>query len=227
MTPDQANALTVAVADWVNARPDLTGLAICGSWARGDPRPDSDLDLIVLCRQPDALVDPSFLSAINFAAAGFHSVSVQRATYGAVWSWHVQLLPPGDLELTIVPPKWAATAPVDEGTRGIVADVFQPIIDKERLLLELIAALPKKPFAVFQHKDAKAFRGVDEEPHRVFVIKTQRRWQVAPLLIDEPVTVVATYARWAEVFETETHETDRRQGDGSERPARRGKCFLP
>jgi Nucleotidyltransferase domain len=40
---------------WARRRPDIRGLALVGSWARGSARTDSDVDLVVLTTDP---VDP-------------------------------------------------------------------------------------------------------------------------------------------------------------------------
>src|SRR5262249_48883396 len=150
-----------AVADWVNARNDLCGLAVCGSWARGNPRPDSDLDLIVLAREPSALATAAPLAAIDFAAAGFQVSSIQQETYGAVCSWHLHLFPAADLELTIAGPAWAAIAPVDDGTRAVLRDAFRVVVDKARLLQDLIAAVRDRPLPMSGDKDATALVGID------------------------------------------------------------------
>jgi len=145
MTREQANALTAVVAKWVNARADLRGLAVCGSWARGNPRPDSDLDLIVLSSEPGLVADLATLGEIDFAAAGFRVTSVRHSIYGAAWSWHVQLYPSAELELTIAALSWAVADPIDDGTRAVVMDALRPVVDKERLFRDLLAKLCDSP----------------------------------------------------------------------------------
>lgn len=161
MTPEQCNALTAAAADWINARSDLCGLAVTGSWARGNPRPESDLDLILLSREPSALADPAFLAEIDFAAAGFQIASIEHVTYGAVWSWHVHLLPPADLELTIAPLAWATIEPIEGGTRAIVTDAFRVVVDKENLLRPLIEAVLKTQNPTFPEKTLPGLTGIE------------------------------------------------------------------
>ena len=41
---------------WAAARPDIQALALAGSHARGAARPDSDVDLILLCDEPTRYV---------------------------------------------------------------------------------------------------------------------------------------------------------------------------
>jgi hypothetical protein len=145
MTPEQANALIAVIARWVDARSDLRGLALCGSWARGDARVDSDLDLVVLSAEPDRLADQGFLPEIDFPGAGFQSVSATKAHYGAVWSWHIDLHPSADVELTVAALAWASTAPMDEGTRAIAKDALRILVDKDELLKRLLGKLDEAP----------------------------------------------------------------------------------
>ncbi len=44
------------VADWARRQHDIVAAAVVGSWARGEDRMDSDLDLVVLALHPDRYV---------------------------------------------------------------------------------------------------------------------------------------------------------------------------
>jgi len=50
----QAHRVANAVADWARGQTDIRGLAIIGSHARGEARPDSDIDLTPLALDPEA-----------------------------------------------------------------------------------------------------------------------------------------------------------------------------
>lgn len=52
----QALVAVSRVRAWAAARPDVCGLFLVGSHARGDARPDSDVDLVLLCDAPAAYV---------------------------------------------------------------------------------------------------------------------------------------------------------------------------
>jgi predicted nucleotidyltransferase len=43
-----------AVVKWASGRPDIQGVAVVGSWARSEPRMDSDIDLVILTTQKAA-----------------------------------------------------------------------------------------------------------------------------------------------------------------------------
>jgi len=44
------------VRDWVAHQPTIAAVALVGSHARGEARPDSDIDLVLLCEDPHAFV---------------------------------------------------------------------------------------------------------------------------------------------------------------------------
>jgi len=136
------NALTAAVANWAIERNDIRAMAMLGSWVRGNPRPDSDLDLLLLSElAPDYQRCNTWLTAIDFQNAGFRLHSNESAVYGVVWSQHVHLLPAADLELTFAQCLWAHTDPVDAGSRVVVEDAFRIIFDRDGILAKLVDAV--------------------------------------------------------------------------------------
>jgi len=48
MKTAEANAIVSAVTGWAIERGDICAMALVGSWARGNPRQDSDIDLLLL-----------------------------------------------------------------------------------------------------------------------------------------------------------------------------------
>jgi uncharacterized protein len=48
MKTADANAIVRMVADWTVDHEDIRALALIGSWARGDPHEESDIDLLLL-----------------------------------------------------------------------------------------------------------------------------------------------------------------------------------
>jgi predicted nucleotidyltransferase len=115
----------IAVIRWlVTGRNDLRGMAVCGSWARGNPRPDSDLDVLIVAQNPDSLRrDQKWIRDLNFSDVGFRYVGHKTARYGVVWSAHIELEPEAKLELTFAKESWASVHPIDQGTRDVVMDI--------------------------------------------------------------------------------------------------------
>jgi predicted nucleotidyltransferase len=142
VTPQQAGALIDAVRVWLEGRNDLRALALVGSWARGNPEPGSDLDLIIVANDPEKLHVPDvWLRDIPFATAAFEIDRYVTRRYGNVWSCHVHLEPNAQVELTFAAPAWANIDPPDPGTTFIVADAFRIIVDKDGALQRLCAAV--------------------------------------------------------------------------------------
>ena len=136
-----AQELIAMIGTLVDSRDDLRALAVCGSWARGNPRPDSDLDLLVIARDAATWRDETqWVSRLPYERARLSYRSHVIATYGVVWSVHVSLEPSAQLELTVASPDWASCDPVDGGTRDVVLDAFKVVVDKDGCLARLVAA---------------------------------------------------------------------------------------
>ena len=141
MEAAEANAITTAVAHWATERDDIRAMALLGSWARGDPRPTSDLDLLLLSDLAPDYRHRTWLTEIAFQNAGFQLHSSDSAIYAIVWSEHVHLLPAADVELTFAKCAWASLHPIDNGTRVVVKDAFQIVIDRDGILAKLVNAV--------------------------------------------------------------------------------------
>jgi uncharacterized protein len=137
-----ANAIVSAVTAWALAREDIRAMALVGSWARGNPHQDSDIDLLLLSDCADEYRRRrKWLTEIDFAGVGYRVLSTENASYGLVWSRHVTLVPTAEVELTFARRSWARINPVDVGTRSVVRDAFRVIFDQDRILATLVDAV--------------------------------------------------------------------------------------
>jgi uncharacterized protein len=135
--PDPARierVLERAVA-WARQQPDIRGLALVGSWARGTARADSDVDLVVLTSHPDRyLADDDWTAALGDA-------EVLRTQAWGVLTERRLLLEGGlEVEVGITGPTWATTDPVDPGTRLVVTDGLRILHDPDGRLAALADA---------------------------------------------------------------------------------------
>ena len=138
MNAAESDRLLAVLQVLVQGRDDLRALAVCGSWARGNPRPDSDLDVLIIAKDPESLRrSQKWIPELNFSQAGFRYVGHTDARYGAVWSAHIELEPEAELELTITGEDWASADPIDPGTRSVVSDAFRIVSDKDGALERL------------------------------------------------------------------------------------------
>ncbi len=141
MNSHEAASVKSLMTKWVASNDDLRALALCGSWARGNPRPDSDLDLIVLARSAAIAARAHLVATIPFASIGYEMQACRWATYGVIYSAHIALASTIELELSFAALNWASTTPVDEGTRRVVTDAFAILVDKDnalRILVEMV-----------------------------------------------------------------------------------------
>lgn len=139
MTREDVERILRCVTRWAGKREDVSGLALCGSWARGAATPESDLDLIVIADRPDRLrADPGWHGEIDWESAGYSQLNWTDWVYGAVWSRHVGLLPAAAVELTICGRHWADADPVDPGTRRVVGGGFRILLDPAGRLARLV-----------------------------------------------------------------------------------------
>jgi hypothetical protein len=142
MKTADANAILSAIADWGLGREDIRAMALIGSWARGSPYQDSDIDMLLLSDRADEYRRRrEWLTEIDLEGAGYRIVSIDDASYGVVWSRHIDLLPAAKAELTFAPCSWARKDPLDAGTRSVVRDAFRIIFDKDGVLAKLVAAV--------------------------------------------------------------------------------------
>jgi hypothetical protein len=120
---------------WAASQPDIKGIALVGSYARGTAGPGSDLDLIVLTSNPNRyLQDHTWL--LRFGAV----VSTQNETWGRVETVRSTYEPGLEVEYNFAPLEWA-DVPVDAGTRRVVKEGFTVLFDPDGMLEALQAAV--------------------------------------------------------------------------------------
>jgi uncharacterized protein len=142
MKAADADAIVRVIADWAVDHEDIRAMALIGSWARGDPRQGSDVDILLLSDwAADYRLRSDWLAEISFGKAGYRILSSGDASYGVVWSRHVKLMPAATVELTFARRSWARTEPVDLGTQSIVKDAFKIIFDKDGALARVVDAV--------------------------------------------------------------------------------------
>jgi hypothetical protein len=132
--------IITTVVQWAGARGDVAAVALVGSWARGEARPDSDVDFMLLTPRPAAYrADPGWQHAIAWPGATV--AAWEDRDYGAAWSRHVFLTDGTEVELCFALLAWAATDPIDEGTRAVVGRGCRILYDPQGLLARLLAVL--------------------------------------------------------------------------------------
>jgi uncharacterized protein len=134
--PAPVERLLDQVTAWARQRPDIRGLALVGSWARGAARPDSDLDLVVLTTHPDR-----YLAGDDWTAALGATRVLRTQAWGPLVERRLLLDGGLELEVGVTQPVWAATDPVDAGTRRVVTDGMRILHDPDGRLAALANAV--------------------------------------------------------------------------------------
>ena len=119
------------------ATPGAVAAALVGSWARGNARPDSDVDLVLLTERPEVLL----LDDRWHRDFGADATLVRTADFGAVQERRLRLASGLEVEVCIGHPSWADTDPVDAGTRRVVSDGIRVLWDPYLRLSALIDAV--------------------------------------------------------------------------------------
>jgi diadenosine tetraphosphate (Ap4A) HIT family hydrolase len=119
---------------WVEPRDDVRALVVVGSVARGDDRPDSDVDVVLLTTDPGR-----YLERTGWVAEFGPSETVEIEDYGRVTSVRACYADGLEVEFAIAPDDWASP-PVDPGTHGVVRRGIAVLLDRDEYATALAAA---------------------------------------------------------------------------------------
>jgi RimJ/RimL family protein N-acetyltransferase/predicted nucleotidyltransferase len=134
--PDEVGALLDHVARWASDRPDMVAVAVVGSRARGTARRDSDLDLVLLSRDPERYFrEESWAQEIGGAQVR------GSAHRGLLFEQRLTTASGLELDLGIGSPHWASVEPLDAGTARVAREALRVVYDPERLLARLREAV--------------------------------------------------------------------------------------
>ena len=127
-----------SVASWARQQREIVGVAVVGSWARGQARMDSDVDLVVLTDDEERYIadDRWVPDAVGEAAQ-----LVRAEDWGPLTERRDVLRSGLEVEFGFVSPSWASVDPVDPGTARVVGDGWSPLVDPEGALVRLGAAV--------------------------------------------------------------------------------------
>jgi predicted nucleotidyltransferase len=120
-----------AVTRWGGAQPDVTGVALVGSYAQGSATSSSDIDLVVLTDCPGR-----YLEHTDWAKAFGHVRQQQIEDWGKVTSLRVWYEDSLEVEYGLTTPEWVMP-PLDAGTRSVIEDGMLVLFDRDGLLRAL------------------------------------------------------------------------------------------
>lgn len=132
MTPTQPNRaledLLARLHHWARSRVDVAAVLLVGSWARNEAGPDSDVDVVIVARDPQPLLDDrSWLGAMG------EVVQIEVEDWGRVQSLRVMHGSGLEVEYGLTDPGWLAE-PLDTGTQAVLGNGVKIIWDLDRHL---------------------------------------------------------------------------------------------
>lgn len=123
------------VRDWAAHQPTIAAVALVGSHAQDAARPDSDIDLVLLCEEPHAfLAHTSWIHHFG-AVARCHTEE-----WGVMTSLRVHYTDSFEVEFALTTLAWAVL-PVDPGTKHVVSHGMRILWGREGLLARLQEAV--------------------------------------------------------------------------------------
>lgn len=120
---------------WAQSCSNIRALALVGSHARHEARPDSDIDFVLICDDTSYL-----LGNLSWIELFGEVTSLKVEYWGVVTSVRVVYVDGQEAEFGIAPRKWT-DIPVDEGTYRVVADGMIILDDKRDILGKLKNAI--------------------------------------------------------------------------------------
>ena len=117
-----------AFVNWASAQEDVEGIVLVGSYARGEARDDSDIDLVLLTKKVEC-----YLEYVIWLERFGVVENYQIEDYGKLISIRVWYQNGVEVEYGITTPDWAAT-PLDAGTRKVIQDGMIVLFERGNLL---------------------------------------------------------------------------------------------
>jgi hypothetical protein len=113
---------------WASTRPDIQGVAVVGSYARGAATESSDVDLIILALHPEQLIrDRNWIRI-------FGKISRQQIEeYGGLSSIRVWYSDGREIEYGITHVSWA-DVPLDQGTHRVISNGMRILFERRQIL---------------------------------------------------------------------------------------------
>ena len=134
MVPENIGRFLKDFSEWASQRPDIQAVALVGSYARGTARPDSDVDLVIICGAP-----ASYLSNQSWAQRFGPIDREQVEDYGKLSSLRVWYCNGLEVEYGLTDEGWAAL-PLDEGTRTVIVGGISLLFERGNILSRHLAA---------------------------------------------------------------------------------------
>ena len=137
--PPRIASFIEAVRTWAASRPDVHGLALVGSYARGKATPESDVDLLFLVENVEG-----FLSDIRWPQSLGDPTRTETEEWGNVRSIRIWYRDGLEVEFSVALKGWAGL-PLDPGSAQILRDGIVALLDPSGILAAAEQSLEGTP----------------------------------------------------------------------------------
>lgn len=131
-----AEAFLERFVAWASARAEIEAVVLVGSWARGDARPDSDVDLVIVAEAPER-----YERDLDWVHRFGEPASVALEDWGLVQSVRVHYRNGLEVEFGWTTDAWVNTDPVDPGTAAVIRNGARVLLDRAGRLSKLVASV--------------------------------------------------------------------------------------
>lgn len=137
------DALLAALRAWSVKERRIKGLALVGSWSQLDrEHAECDADIVLVVDEPGWFrTESRWMGEIDWTAAGLGPGHWTECDSGHVCARHLKFEDGAEIEVSFVPPAWAAADPVLPATRRLAGNGMRILHDPAGLLGRLVAAL--------------------------------------------------------------------------------------
>jgi predicted nucleotidyltransferase len=130
-TQEQSRQFLSEFSQWAASRPDILGVGLVGSYGRDEPTETSDIDLVIIAREPQ-----TYLRDTRWAEQFGTIKREQVENCGKVTSLRVWYSGSLEVEYGFTDETWRRL-PMDEGTRRVVSDGLQILSQRQPILSRL------------------------------------------------------------------------------------------
>jgi predicted nucleotidyltransferase len=122
--------LLTKIINWGNSEENILAIGLVGSHARNAATDDSDIDLMIICKNPEKYISDEIW---------IHKFGEVKEIKNEIWSQlkTKRVFYENDLEVEFNFDKKSWADPKDSGTKRIVTDGMKILVDKEQILENL------------------------------------------------------------------------------------------
>lgn len=128
---EQVLAFLSEFSRWAASQPGILAVALVGSYARNEATDSSDVDLVIVAREPKSYLEDTRW-ARSFGTVDRHQIE----HYGKVTSLRVWYAGGHEVEYGFTDERWAAL-PLDEGTGNVIGGGMEILFECGSILSRL------------------------------------------------------------------------------------------